>query len=209
MIIIELFDGLLVGAHVFRDLGLPVQRVYFSTCDGLVQLVNHTNFPDAENIGFIEQINVKLIKNIVEKDKDNVFVLFGSVPTNSSTSYSKHFCRILLAVRMLVGDRVVTFCDVPPNDDAVSRELTRIMQSPGYQLCTRHWGVLNRPRRWWISGKQQWESIAPIAQCKVTHLPELILDVKKQKFDEVVMQGWKKFDENFLFTELAHSRAVA
>ena len=84
LIVIELFDGLLVGAHVFRDLGLPVQRVYFSTCDGLVELVNQTNFPDAENIGFIEQINVKLIKKIVEKDQDNVFVLLGSVPTNSS-----------------------------------------------------------------------------------------------------------------------------
>ena len=85
LIVIELFDGILVGAHVFRDLGLPVQRVYFSTCDGLVELVNHTNFPDAENIGIIEQINVELIKDIVKKDMDKVFVLFGSVPTSSSS----------------------------------------------------------------------------------------------------------------------------
>ena len=63
LIVIELFDGLLVGAHVFRDLGLPVQRVYFSTCDGLVELVNHTIFPDAENIGFIEQLNVNLLND--------------------------------------------------------------------------------------------------------------------------------------------------
>ena len=131
LIVIELFDGLLAGAHVFREEGLQVQRVYFCTCNGLVESVNYTNFPDACNLGSLEQVNVKLIKDIVEKDDKNIIVLSGSVSTNSnrSTSYSKQFCRILLAFRMLAGNRVIAFCDGPPSDDAVCRELTRIMQS--------------------------------------------------------------------------------
>ena len=181
MIVIELFDGTLAGAHVFREAGLPLQRVYFCTCNGLVELINHTNFPDAFNLGSIEHVHVKLIKNIVEQDENSIIVLFGSVPidSSSSTSYSKQFCRILLAVRMLAGNRVVAFCDGPPRDDAVCRELTRITQSPGYQLCTRHWGIVNRPRRWWISGEQQWEAVAPIASSRTTDIPELIPTVEK------------------------------
>ena len=200
-----------MGAHVFRELGLPVHRVYFSTCDGLVQSVNHTNFPDAENIGFIEQINVKLIKNIVEKDKDAVFVLFGSVPTNnnSSTSYSKQFCRILLAFRMLAGQRVIAFCDGPPSDDVVCRELTRITQSPGYQLCSRHWGIVTRPRRWWINGDQQWEAVAPLAMSKATDIPELIPEVDKHDIVEIITNGWKKMDENYFFTALEHRQPTS
>ena len=161
LVVIELFDGLLAGAHVFREEGLQVQRVYFCTCNGLVESVNHTKFPDACNLGSLEQVNVKLIKDIVEKDEDNIIVILGSVPTssNSSTCYSRDFCRILLAFRLLAGHRVVAFCDGPPRDDAVCRELTRITQSPGYQLCSRHWGIVTRPRRWWINGEQRWEAV--------------------------------------------------
>ena len=70
LVVIELFDGLLAGAHVFREVGLRVQRVYFCTCNGLVESVNYTNFPDACNLGSLEQVNVKLIKRYSREGRE-------------------------------------------------------------------------------------------------------------------------------------------
>ena len=92
-------------------------------------------------------------------------------------------------------------CDGLPRDDAVCRELTRIMQSSGYQLCSRLWGVVTRPRRWWINGEQQWEAVAPIAMSMATGIPNLIPTVDKHNIVEIITNGKKKMDNNLLLRD--------
>ncbi len=182
LVLVELFAGLLPLACAAEKLGLQVAAAFYSEVDADALLVAATSVPEATCLGPVESIVSEVVKDIVTAHPDAV-ICIGAGPPCTDTTLLKHrrsgsagaqsalrceYARVFQLFQVAVPpDRLVGILECTRMPDADRVQYNSIHGSQPFEVCSRWFTAITRPRWWWFSNVPQWPAdttTAPLGQ---------------------------------------------
>jgi hypothetical protein len=170
LVLVELFAGLLPLACAAEKPGLQVEAAFYSEVDADALLVAATSVPDVKCLGPVESIVSGVVEDIVAAHPDAV-ICIGAGPPCTDTMLLKHkrsgaagvqsslrseYARVFQLFQAAVPpDRLVGILECTRMPDADRVQYT-IHGSQPFEVCSRWFAAITRPRWWWSSNVPQW-----------------------------------------------------
>ncbi len=171
LVLVELFAGLLPLACAAEKLGLQVEAAFYSEVDADALLVAATSVPDAKCLGPVESIVSEVVEDTVAAHPDAVICIGARPPCTDTTllkrkrsgaagvqsSLRSEYARVVQLLQAAVPpDRVVGILECTRMPDADRVQYNTIHGNQPFEVCSRWFAAITRPRWWWSSSVPQW-----------------------------------------------------
>ena len=162
-------------------------------------------YPDARQLGPIEDITEAALGNIIDADPDCNILVLGGPPCQdvsllnvgrkgafgNRSSFRTHFTRVFDLCMLKAKTTVVGLMECTRMDAADRVECDAVFGRPPFEICSQWWQPITRPRWWWFSTEVTFHDarIGPSATDKKVLVVEP--QVERNHWSNNLQPGWQ------------------
>ena len=210
-VLVEILNGIMSMALALEEEGVfPVGHFYSDTCKDAQLMANH-HWPDALSSGDVELITHQQLESLFQRFEalNVLWIIVGGPPCvdvsllnsgrtgahGAKSGLRDHFQRIVEFFYNRARDSTVALMECTRMEPQHRAVYEQSLGSHTWELCSRWWVPLTRPRRWWTYPQPSfpdWVQLAPLPfDPQVTEVCPL--GVERLRADDILEPGWVPF----------------
>ena len=171
IVLLELMGGVLPASHILREWGITPVATYFSEIDEGAIRVAKKEFPEATNLGPVQDIDTPLLDKVLGEHPERTRVLACAGPPCVGVSKLNRFRKgvmdeasnLVLAVKVIfqhlskrLEHKFIGLMECTDMDPEHRVVYDSVFGAPPFLLCAPHFAPVTRKRLWWTNNEPAW-----------------------------------------------------